>query len=564
MANRQSIPGINTNVNSVLVSSKMQAANMQSPWRQPDVGGLMQGIAKVAGQYYEAEKEAAFKRLDLEADKFQYEELEEIRMATSNEQIPQIEQNFQARVNEAFSQDSWGQKWLKERSELYFAANGRDVMRHGLAKQHELGVLELNKTIGAWTDNISGSAPDKAKVLIGDMNSFIDASPILSPEEKQKTKENALKMALQRQIGANPATALTMLSDDSYKWGEAGIDVNQYKESALASAKDAGKRRIINQINANHAAATELINLSSERRLSLDEINARVPESSADLRQLLYHMNGYSKSDIENGGIKLTEEQKAETAAGIYNTLALLRSNPKATIEDWQNLENDIYRAMTVKAMPLKEGKGLLDDIAAPYMESYQNETSGYDNSSWGGDDVGYAAINTYIDEFVLPNQPDEDDFKGNKALYKKIKAQNDRTRVKIYQTYNAELLKSIAAYNQEYPDAGITIANLNNQLDGVKNKIYNQASAETIRTYNEVNYTRLRALKPEDQPNGVLDGGFIFRNNNSFSRSKDGIPVTQGEFTAVTKKGLFHYGLTPTGEVKKITYAKYREFGGK
>ncbi len=220
MANRQTLPGINTNVNRTLVSSKMQEANMRSPWRAPDVGGALQGIAKVAGQYYEAEKEAAFKRLDLEATKLQDQELEEIRVATSNEQIPQIEQNFQARINEAFSQDNWGKQWLKERSGLYFAANGRDVMRHGLAKQHELGVLELNKTIGAWTDNISGSAPDKAKVLIGDMNSFIDASPILSPEEKQKTKENAMKMALERLASSNPNTAMTLLKDETFTKGK--------------------------------------------------------------------------------------------------------------------------------------------------------------------------------------------------------------------------------------------------------------------------------------------------------------------------------------------------------
>lgn len=213
MASRQTLPGINTNINRNLVSGQMQAANMQSPWRAPDIGSTIAGATKVAAQYYEAEKDAAFKRLDLEADKLQDQELEEIRVATSNEQIPEIENNFKMRLNEAFSQDSWGQKWLKERSELYFAANSRDVMQHGLAKQHELYTLELDKALNAWANDISTSAPDKARALIGDADRYIDNSDLLSPAEKQKTKANFLDLALEGMATGNPDGALLFLKD---------------------------------------------------------------------------------------------------------------------------------------------------------------------------------------------------------------------------------------------------------------------------------------------------------------------------------------------------------------
>ena len=529
MTNRQSIPGINTNVNSVLVSSQMQAANMQSPWRQPDVGGLMQGISKVAGQYYQAEKEAAFKRLDLEADKFQYEELEEIRTATSNEQIPQIEQKFQARVNEAFSQDSWGRKWLKERSELYFAANGRDVMRHGLAKQHELGVLELNKTIGAWTDNISGSAPDKAKVLIGDMNNFIDASPILSPEEKQKTKDNALKMALQRQIGANPATALTMLSDNSYKWGEAGIDVNHYKESALASAKDADKRRVINQINANRAAATDLINLSAERRLSLDEINARVPESSADLRQFLYSINGYSKSDIENGGIKLTEEQKAANEAALYDELAGLLSKKDVTIEDWQTFENKVYQNMNNKSVSKGSGLKLLDEFATPFMKTWQDKLEDAGTNYWISKDFGYAGLNNWIDK-IMPKKPRKSEYKNNQAVYKRIMAGRDRVRTELYRQYNDALVEVAKG-------AGLdNVAAIKTLPEAKQEKLYQAAQDMVTQNSAQQTFAWLKNLPPEKQPNAVLNNAAMVENSNNIDNAKQGIPVTNTGFSTIGK----------------------------
>lgn len=391
MANRQSIPGINTNVNSVLVSSKMQAANMQSPWRQPDVGGLMQGITKVAGQYYQAEKEAAFKRLDLEADKFQYEELEEIRMATSNEQIPQIEQNFQARVNEAFSQDSWGQKWLKERSELYFAANGRDVMRHGLAKQHELGVLELNKTIGAWTDNISGSAPDKAKVLIGDMNNFIDASPILSPEEKQKTKENATNMALERLASSNPNTAIALLKDETFTRGK-NIDAKGKIDSLIK--KQFADMRFQEQVkifNNERELSEKLDDMPSDEALRLLEEN----EGNVSKK----YFKAKETALLSAKGI--TAETRAATAQGILLDIATLDKNDEVSyLNGAQNILTRIEEDYARGEISLSDKKSLTAQI---YREQGKQvdylKTNEDDDTWWRWGDFTYKDANEFIEE---------------------------------------------------------------------------------------------------------------------------------------------------------------------
>ena len=208
---RTDAPLPRTNVNRKLVSSQMQAANIQSNWRGTDYSGLLKDVSEELNKYYEAEKATAFKRLDIEASKMQMQELEQIRLADSNEQIPEIENSFKQNLNNTFAQDNWGKQWLKERSELFLAANSRDVMRSSIAKQHELYTLEMNKTLGTWANDIATSAPDKAKVLIGDMDKFISASELLSPEEKQKTKDNAASLVLQRTISANPTVAINLL-----------------------------------------------------------------------------------------------------------------------------------------------------------------------------------------------------------------------------------------------------------------------------------------------------------------------------------------------------------------
>ena len=146
MRKNDRLPIARTDVNRTLVSSQMQAANVRSAWRAPDYGGLLKDMAEGLEKYHKAEKDAAFKRLDIEASKMQMQELEQIRLADSNEAIPEIENSFKQNLNNTFGQDNWGKQWLKERGELFLSANSRDVMKASIGKQHELYTLEMNKT----------------------------------------------------------------------------------------------------------------------------------------------------------------------------------------------------------------------------------------------------------------------------------------------------------------------------------------------------------------------------------------------------------------------------------
>ena len=544
-----------TDVNRNLVSSQMQAANVRSAWRSPDYSGLLKDVSDGLNKYYQAEKDAAFKRLDIEASKMQMQELEEIRLADSNEKIPEIENTFKQNLNTAFAQDNWGKQWLKERGELFLAANSRDVMRSSIAKQHELYTLEMNKTIGTWSDDIANSPLDKAKVLMGDMDEFIGASTLLSPEEKQKTKDNATALVLQKAISTNPAVALNLLSDESFKWGEKGIDAEKYKQTALASMKNADNKRLIAQIQSNRAAASQLLSQSQERQLTIDEINKAVPETSKELRALLYDMNGY---DIEEGALKMSDSQKAIANADIYGRAVTLANNEKASIGDWQQLEKDVYTAMR-KGGPLTkaEGQKILNMIATPYMNSYKDRLEDAEAFRFIGPNYGFGQVERLVDDLGL-NQKFGDEKYKDKTLRENLKGQQAREKIKIFQAYSDNLENALKKENLE------SIDELQSRTAKEREVFYQGVYDATLQSLNQAKFSSLQGLLPEKLPNAVVgkNDSKISSVSTDINKSKEGTPVNS-QIKQVGAKGGKYYAKTSDGKTIEITESQYNQFKG-
>ena len=555
MVKKQSTPSINTDINRSLISGQMQAANVRSAWRAPDWGGLAKDVAQGMQTYYKAEKDAAFKRLDLEASKMQMQELENIRVADSNEKIPEIENQFKTQVNEAFSQDNWGKQWLKERGDLFFAANSRDVMRSSIAKQHELYTLELNKTLGTWANDIATSAPDKARVLIGDMDAYIDNSPLLSPEEKQKTKDNAAALVLQRTISANPAVAIDLLNDDSFKWGEKGIDTERYKQTALASMKNANNKRLIAQIQSNRAAASELLAQSQERQLSIDEINKSVPEEAKELRALLYDMNGYA---MEDGGVKLSDEQKAIISADFYGRVATLANNPKTSIGDWQQLEKDIYSAMRKGGgLSKADGQKLLNTITTPYMNSYKDKLDEAEDFNLFSANYGFGQVEKLVSDMGL-NQKFGDKKYPNSTTREILKSQQAKQKIKIYQAYNDNLESLLQEKGMQ------SITDLEGKTAKYRESFYQEAYDNTLQTLNQNKFLNLQGLLPEQLPNAALgeNDTKVSTLSTDVNKSKGGTPVNS-QIKQVGAKGGKYYARTSDGQTIEITENQYNQYKG-
>lgn len=519
MANRRHTAVARTDVNRNLVSSQMTGANVQSAWRAPDMSGVINNINDIMGDYVNAQKDAAFKRYDLEAGKMQMKELEDIRLATKNEDVPKIEKGFKDDLKMVFEQDSWGKQWLKERGDLFFAANSRDVMRAGIAKQHELYNLELGKTLNTWTDDIATSQADKAKVMFGDMMNYIDASTMLSPEEKKKYKDNVTADGLQKLISANPSVALDVLDDKKYKWSENGIDVDKYKRAALGSIKQADEKRLIAEINHNRQAASQLIQKSAKERLSLDEINKAVPESSKELRAFLYDINGYP---TDGGKAKISEEEKALNEQQLYDDFASLLGSKDTKIEDWQKFENNVYKAMNNKAITKQAGLSMLDNFATPFMEKWQDNLEDAGNNHWFSKDFGYNGLNKWIKKNVIKNEVNEKDYKNNKAYFKKLQAGQARVRSELYRQYN-DALMYLAKENKLN-----NVGEIKNLPDAEQDRIYGAAQDAVINNYNAQKFRDLANITPDKQPNKVLSGGDMVPNVNNADNAKQGTPVKQ------------------------------------
>jgi len=517
MANRQRTAVARTDVNRNLVSSQMTGANIQKGWRAPDMSGVVKDISQVMGDYVNAQKDAAFKRLDLEAGKMQMAELEEIRLADSNEKVPEIEKNFYSDLKAKFEEDQWGKQWLKERGDLFKAANSRDVFKAGIAKQHELYNLELSKTLNTWTDDIATSRADKAKVLFGDMMNYINASAMLSPEEKQKYKDNVSANGLQKMISTNPAVALELLQDKDAKWSENGIDVEKYKKAALGSMQQADEKRLIAEINHNRKAASELIQKSQTQRLSLDEINKAVPESSKDLRNFLYSINGYP---TEGGKAKISEEEKALNEQQLYDDFASLLGSKDTKIEDWQKFENNVYKAMNDKAITKTAGLSMLDNFATPFMEKWQNTLEDAGNDHWFSKDFGYKGLNKWINKNVLPEELKAKDYKNRQDIYKKLKAGQARVRAELYRQYNDALMQIVKDNNLQ------NVGAIKDLPDGEQDKIYGAAQDMVINNYNKQRFRDLANIEPEKQPNKVLSASGLNANTNNMDNAKQGTPV--------------------------------------
>lgn len=364
---------VDTDINRSLVSSRLQTERVRSQWREPNWANTINAVKDIAVKYLTDEKDSAYKRLDLEASKMQMQELEDIRVADSNEKIPEIENQFKTAVSSAFSQDSWGKQWLKERGDLFFAANSRDVLRAGIAKQKELSVLEMNKTINTFSDTIATSPLDKAMVLLGDMTKFIDASGVLSPSEKQSAKNGALTQTMRRMADENPETALLMLNDKNYDWSginTAGIrNLAEARQSVLAKKRESNDFKAFVQ-NPTYNGLQYLKNSYPKTKEHVFKSLENILESSPNYKS----ENAYDViSEFTSELLDFSETQFSDADEAFEKAVELsdrlTRSNQRGNItpEETQKGINDVWNVLQDEAVQSSLGE------LSPYMKAFQS-----------------------------------------------------------------------------------------------------------------------------------------------------------------------------------------------
>lgn len=223
------------NIKKGMMSGAQMLTEPKVTWRQgigEAIVGAVDKATQAKQQFDEREKNLVWNRLDLEAANLQAEELESIRTAGSIEDVLAIKKDFESKIKANMDGQKWGKEWIEQKGSSYFTANQNDVAKAFRAKEKEFAGIELEKTLNAFADNVSNSDTENATALISRADGLIDADKYLSPAEKQKTKDNFIKKAIEGMASVNPELAIKALEDKNRFTNLTDLQRREYKIKA--------------------------------------------------------------------------------------------------------------------------------------------------------------------------------------------------------------------------------------------------------------------------------------------------------------------------------------------
>lgn len=261
-----------------------------------------------------------------------------------------------------------------------------------------------------------------------------------------------------------------------------------------------------------------LLNASVNGSLSLEEIEANLPENASETyKNLIYSLNGFRK---KNG--KLTTDEKAKKTLEVYDRMNRVLADPKASPEDFAAMQEYLYEAMESGAMNKTEGINVLNKLYDPLQKSWAERLSPFSEDNWVRADHGAALVQNFIEDNYIASPDKKDKLKRN------IEAANNKARADGYRIYYDYLQQEVMKY-PEYK----SIADVLTESDETKkNEILDAAAEQTRQNFNQRRFERLKRIKPEQQPNAVLDGNMLTENSDRIENSKQGIPVKGGIIT--------------------------------
>lgn len=261
-----------------------------------------------------------------------------------------------------------------------------------------------------------------------------------------------------------------------------------------------------------------LLNASVNGSLSLEKIEANLPENASETyKNLIYSLNGFRK---KNG--KLTTDEKAKRTLEVYDRMNRVLADPKASPEDFAAVQEYLYEAMESGAMSKNEGINVLNKLYDPLQKSWAERLSPYSEDSLFAADHGAALVQNFIEDNYIVSPGKKDKLKRN------IEAANNKARADGYRIYYDYLQQEVMKY-PEYK----SIADVLTESDETKkNEILDAAAEQTRQNFNQRRFERLKRIKPEQQPNAVLDENMLTENSDRIENSKQGVPVKGGIIT--------------------------------
>lgn len=299
------------------------------------------------------------------------------------------------------------------------------------------------------------------------------------------------------------------------------------KEYATAKIKNIREQseylNTFNQLSEEY----DLFNMSTTQNMSLAQIAARMPKNATkEYQQLIKGLNGYSK------GFKLNDAQKAVIAQDFYDSVAEVTSNSSSTPKNYKDLQNKLYKAMSVGAVTPSAGKKALDSLIMPLNNAWASQMNklSTDNLGLFSGNIGLSEVKEYVENSGLlldTSQVQKKPGEKKSTAVARAEIENARVKIKYYQRYYDNLTEVMNAN-------GISsIDEIDKLTDSKKRALFHAAQDMTTGQFAAEKYRNLLKISPEKQPNVVLDNNALVRNTSNINNSTQGAPVKQtGVFT--------------------------------
>lgn len=405
--------------------------------------------------------------------------------------------------------------------------------------QNDLAGMLQDGSISQYEMELKLEDYNRKKTLAG-VNSFLDSAP---EDWSDEDVDNTLNL-----LTANIAS-----------------EKEREQLKGFAKAKIKGLKRqkeyldTFNQLHGEY----DLLDQSIGSNLSIGDISRKMPaNASKEYKSLIKSLNGYGDS------LKLDDDEKLMIKNDLYDKLATLTSNAEATPTDYAALQNMVYKAMAVKAMPVSEGKKMLDTMIMPLNDYWgrQIDKLSVDNEGWFTGDLGMSEVKKYLEENGwLKNYKKIAKLTGkDKKMSADLKADamnNARVSIKAYRLYNNNLMN--AAQANGFNDISEVMA-----LDDdspIKRSLFRNAQDTTIKQMAQDRFSFLSAIPDEQQPNKVLDNGSMVGNTIRANNAGLGTPVKDSRYKGTAFDAASgKYGLVRSdGTIEEVSYERYKQFGG-
>jgi len=323
---------------------------------------------------------------------------------------------------------------------------------------------------------------------------------ITATEQLKDHKEDLMKVFVSGAAEADPIVGVKLLDNLTVRDSFSNPEV-------YMKFKDAIENRAlkVQEINAEREVLGALKNQNSvlarsiEKPIPYAELQTLTQNMSLPAQDYFLKANGYKRAGA--GGAKLSESEKLETKAEIYDQIVQYSQKEDLNSNDVSAMQDTIFKAMDKGAIKQKDGLNYINQITQPLIEKQEKSLGQYGQDSWFTDAIGFDAVQEYYSDHV-EIKPAE----GEKKVGVQSSALNTVNKVKLYDYYAGALEGIAGSYRDADHPNGLKIGEVAELGKSQRQKIYREAQTEAQRLFLEDKYPALRTMP--DTPNFVYDGG--------------------------------------------------------